>query len=139
MHIEKGQSPVRVLNFLAAVDGEFVPPVSSRVDLEEYAAKLSSNATNLFAVDGHNDIGHAAFYSNALTTKVGFVSSFAVKREYRGTGVGTALLDHVILICRNDGMNVVTLEVAETNLRAIEFYKGYGFSFQGRLMQLDIT
>jgi len=48
--------------------------------------------------------------------------------EYKGKGIGSALLDKVINYF--NGQNVY-LEVADYNTRAIDFYKNKGFEFTG--------
>ncbi len=52
----------------------------------------------------------------------------AVGREFRNMGIGSALMRRFITICKSEGMLSVRLEVRTKNLRAIEFYKKFGFN-----------
>ncbi len=52
----------------------------------------------------------------------------AVRSEFRNRGIGSALMKRFITICKSEGMLSVRLEVRTKNLRAIEFYKKFGFN-----------
>ncbi|NEZ03434.1 GNAT family N-acetyltransferase [Wenzhouxiangella sp. XN201] len=125
--IVQDQSAERILRFLSALDHDFTPPLSSRVNLDEYSRKLSRYAKNLFASTGNADVGHAAFYSNDIQERFAFISSIAVTEQYRGTSLASDLLDAVILECKLDGMQSICLEVAPCNAKAISFYQSFGF------------
>ncbi|RLF49810.1 MAG: ribosomal-protein-alanine N-acetyltransferase [Thermoplasmata archaeon] len=57
----------------------------------------------------------------------GRVLILVVKEGYRGKGIGRAILDKFITICKSIGVTTVTLEVRKSNKRAISFYQKYGF------------
>lgn len=52
----------------------------------------------------------------------------AVKREFRNAGIGSALMRRFITLCKSEGILSVRLEVRTKNLRAIEFYRKFGFN-----------
>ncbi|AGB05109.1 ribosomal-protein-alanine acetyltransferase [Aciduliprofundum sp. MAR08-339] len=52
----------------------------------------------------------------------------AVRSGFRNRGIGSALMKRFITICKSEGMLSVRLEVRTKNLRAIEFYKKFGFN-----------
>ena len=52
----------------------------------------------------------------------------AVKREHRGKGIGTALMKRFMNLCRAEGLMSIRLEVRTQNIKAIEFYKKFGFT-----------
>jgi len=58
----------------------------------------------------------------------GRVLMFAVDREHRRGGVGTALMDEFLRRARDRGLRRATLEVRVGNATAIRFYTRYGFS-----------
>ncbi len=58
----------------------------------------------------------------------GRVLMFAVDRAWRGTGVGTRLMDAFLDRCRARGFRRVTLEVRKSNVPAIRFYARYRYS-----------
>ena len=55
------------------------------------------------------------------------VEVLAVGEDERGSGIGTALLTSVIDTAREAGMRTVTLEVVDTNPRALALYERLGF------------
>jgi ribosomal protein S18 acetylase RimI-like enzyme len=56
------------------------------------------------------------------------VLMFAVDRLWRGTGVGTRLMDAFLERSRRRGFRRVTLEVRKSNVPAIRFYTRYRYS-----------
>lgn len=55
------------------------------------------------------------------------IMMFAVHPTYRGRGLGSELLDALILRCRMEGLRYITLEVREENQSSRKFYRGKGF------------
>jgi predicted GNAT family N-acyltransferase len=53
----------------------------------------------------------------------------AVRRPYRGRGVGRAIMEHLLQISKDQGVRVVTLN-AQTH--ALRFYEALGFEPYGR-------
>ena len=51
----------------------------------------------------------------------------AVLPEYRQRGIAYRLLDYAIKTSRGKGLEIVFLEVRESNLPAIKLYEAYGF------------
>ncbi len=58
----------------------------------------------------------------------GRVLMFAVDRNHRRTGVGSALMEEFMNRARSRGLRKATLEVRVGNATAIRFYTRYGFS-----------
>lgn len=56
-----------------------------------------------------------------------YFSSLFVIEEYRGKGIGTALLTKMMEILQEKKYNDCALLVKETNTEAVEFYAGQGF------------
>ncbi len=61
-----------------------------------------------------------------------YVTNVAVLPHYRGFGIGTRLTDSMMNFCRENGASFITLEVRESNSRAISVYKALGFSESGK-------
>jgi len=57
----------------------------------------------------------------------GCIAFYYMDREYRGRGLAVQLLGQATSIYRSLGRKTLRLRVAETNKRAISFYKKYGF------------
>ncbi len=102
-----------------------------RVKPEEMAKKFVSYGTVLEAVNEQDRIGFSAFYHNDREGKRAFLSMIAVSSEYEGKGYASRLLNEVESISASDGMEILELEVNESNLRAIDFYKKHGYRDAG--------
>jgi putative acetyltransferase len=57
----------------------------------------------------------------------------SVDREWRGRGVGSALLAEAFRWARWSGVEKVTLTVYPENERALALYRKFGFTEEGRL------
>lgn len=66
-----------------------------------------------------------------LTLDFGDITNIAVHPDYRREGLGSRLLSTIIDLCKERDIERVCLEVKETNLSAIEFYKKSGFIQDG--------
>ena len=56
-----------------------------------------------------------------------YIGSIAVAENYRGKGVGTQLLNAVNDFAKKNGFETIILDVVDTNPRAYELYKRYGY------------
>lgn len=54
-----------------------------------------------------------------------------VMKEYRSSGIGTALMDYAITWSRGHGIEKIVLDVFSTNTAALEFYRKSGFEVEG--------
>lgn len=127
MKVIASNDETRILAFLQANDDSFSPALSTKVNLKNYAKKLSSNAVNLFLLSENSfDAGHAAVYINNGDTS--FLSSFCLQKTEHGTGAALCLLNDVYRCCLNENSALLELEVDSSNTRAIRFYQKHGFS-----------
>lgn len=61
----------------------------------------------------------------------GSVLSFFVENDYRGKGIGKALLKKVISIAQNYEIEQLLLTVVAQNMDAVHLYEGIGFTVMG--------
>lgn len=59
------------------------------------------------------------------------VMNIVIKKIYRNQGVGTLLLNEIILLCKKFNLNSISLEVNEINSSAIHLYENFGFKKVG--------
>ena len=59
------------------------------------------------------------------------VMNIVIKKIYRNQGVGTLLLNEIILLCKKLNLNSISLEVNEINSSAIHLYENFGFKKVG--------
>lgn len=58
---------------------------------------------------------------------VAHITQFCIAPEYRGRGLGSALLQHTLHALRQAGFEAITLTVTESNDPAVRLYKSFGF------------
>lgn len=58
---------------------------------------------------------------------VATINSMYVKEEYRGLGIGNALIEEAILMSRRALVEILNLSVVTTNISAYSLYKKHGF------------
>lgn len=61
----------------------------------------------------------------------GDITNIAVHPDYRGTGVGNELLSSLINLCSDLNCSLINLEVRESNYKAQNLYKKFGFTVDG--------
>lgn len=103
---------------------------------EELIKTDTENIKNLFLVAVMNDqiVGFSRCEGNLLKRfahKVEF--GVCVLKDYWGYGIGTTLLKESITWADSNKTSKITLNVLETNDKAIELYKKFGFKIEGIL------
>lgn len=62
-----------------------------------------------------------------IPQKRAYLSFFAVKQEYRGRGIGSALIDYAEQCACESGITELTMQVERSNERARQLYERKGF------------
>ena len=119
---------LRLEEFLERTNAWMLRPLSERVAMPAFAAKLLGNGVVLVALDLElGECGIVALYCNDPIDRVGFISLLAVHPQCRGRGLGQDLLLRALTEMRDEGMTRVRLQVRESNRNAINFYLSRGF------------
>lgn len=105
------QAALKKLRELVFIQEQSVP-VEIEWDNED------ATAVHLLALDGQTPIACARILPR------GRIGRMAVLKSHRGTGIGMAILQHALKVCREMGMQQVSLS-AQTH--AIKFYERAGF------------
>ena len=58
-----------------------------------------------------------------------------ISKEYWGYGIGKVLIENILMHIDMVGIEKISLTVVQTNTKAIELYKTYGFVEEGLLMK----
>lgn len=130
-----------VIHYLC--DEDFIPKLSSRVNIGNYCNKLLSKADIISLHLNEKLVGVLAIYLNDFINKVAFISSVCILKEYRGLGFSKILLEKAFDISKEKKFLKIKLEVGKNNLPAITLYKNFGFKESENLsetiiMQYDI-
>ena len=117
-----------IIELMRQVDGEFLPPLSSKVDLDAYVDKIIGNALIFQVLENASFAGFIAVYCNDPTFETAFITMVAVSQAARGKGLAASLVRAVIEHCRRAGYNKLALEAYKSNTAAIKLYEKLGFS-----------
>jgi ribosomal protein S18 acetylase RimI-like enzyme len=102
------------------------PPIDLDARTAQFAASLDNT---LVAVAGDEPVGLLHLEPN----RHGFAElGMLVAREWRGRGVGSALLAAAIERARADGYHKLSLEVFPHNEAGVALYRKFGFVEEGR-------
>lgn len=129
---------------LRCCDALFVPPLSNRVAIDAYAAKIFVNAKRFEAWVNGKLVGLLAVYCNHPVAACAFVTSVSVLSEWQGRGLASGLMARSIDAMRRLGFTVIELEVKRNNAEAVALYKKHGFaegSYRGgsKIMTMALT
>ncbi len=117
---EQEKRAVYALRFDVFVNEQKVPP---EIELDEEDEK----ALHIIAEDSGVTVGCARLI---LHEGEGHVGRLAVKRSYRGQGVGTEICRFVIDYCKKHGYRKIWLN---SQIQAVDFYEKLGFEKEGDL------
>ncbi|MCS7121224.1 MAG: ribosomal protein S18-alanine N-acetyltransferase [Archaeoglobaceae archaeon] len=101
---------------------------SSRNPAYDVYIYLTFGSDFLVADIGGKIVGYIATMD--VDKNTGKIISFAVKKEFRGKGIGSTLLKRAIERLRTKGKKKILLEVRVSNLQAQRLYKKFGFRIE---------
>jgi ribosomal protein S18 acetylase RimI-like enzyme len=107
---------------------------SVRTFRKRFRSSWTNEEANLVAVHGDRVIGHLSVSreEHPVTRHVASLG-MAVAPEWRGRGVGSALMAEAIAWARTHGVEKLALSVYPDNQRALALYAKFGFVEEGRL------
>ena len=116
-----------ILNLLQKT-GDLLPePLSQRVDLTTFLAKIQKQAKIWVAVENAQPVGIIAYYANDLISRTAHLTFMGLLTNFQNRKIGTRLLEKMIEDCQQANFRRITLEVHPSNTRAIHLYGKHGF------------
>lgn len=115
---------------LHACDSAFVPPLSSRVAIDDYVRKIASRAVRFEAWAGEDLVGLVATYCDTPVRGNAFLTNVSVLPEWQGKGIASRLIETSRNHVRALGFSRIDLELAVTNQAAMSLYQRCGFTSQ---------
>jgi GNAT superfamily N-acetyltransferase len=116
--------------------------VITEEDLRRYGFGSQPKFRALIAEWGNDPAGYALFYST-YSTFVGrpglFLEDLFVRTQFRGRGIGKALLAQVATIADEENCYGVRWEVLDWNQPAIDFYQSLGAQFRDPWRSVSLT
>jgi len=114
-------------------DADFVPRLSDRVEVKDYAKKIACKATRCEAWSGGKLVGLVATYCNDQEKRIAYITSVSVLKEWTGKGIASKLISQCIEHVIASGMRQMVLEVGGENVSAIRLYEKRGFLAAGNV------
>ena len=114
---------------LMACDNSFIPLLSSRINIIDYAQKIYEKAITFEVWNKNELIGLIAAYFTQSKSGVAFITNVSVSKNYKGKGIASKLLSNCISYALNINYKEIKLEVNTENIPAITFYKKHHFSY----------
>lgn len=118
----------QIAALLRRCDAGFIPPLSTRVDLAVYAAKIASHALRLEAWQDFEPVALLAMYCNDVDSGSAYITSVSVAPGCARRGIASALLAECARRSRAAGMRRIALEVDANNAAALQLYRKHGFT-----------
>jgi ribosomal protein S18 acetylase RimI-like enzyme len=112
---------------LRLCDTDFVPALSARVQIPEYAEKLVSHAVRFEAWQHGILVGLIAAYCNDRENRGAYITSVSVLADLQHHGVGASLLRRCLEYLIDQEFTYVELQVDSRNDKAIRLYGRFGF------------
>ena len=120
-------SAAQIADHLRCCDADFMPPLSGRVEIGDYAKRIASKATRFEAWSGGTLVGLVAAYCNDHEKRIAYVTSVSVLRAWTSEGIAERLVGQCIENAKAAGMRQISLDVAQNNTHAIKLYEKSGF------------
>jgi len=126
---DKSFNKDKIVEILTHYDDYFIPKISYRKNLIDYAKKLSSNATFILAKNKNSIVGFAAFYFNPAP-QAAYLALIAVDNNFQGLGIGKSLIYKLIEYCTMHNSAGILLEMRAKNFKLLKFYHSMGFGIK---------
>ncbi|MDO8448285.1 MAG: GNAT family N-acetyltransferase [Rhodoferax sp.] len=120
-------SVAEIAEHLLCCDADFLPTLSARVEIRDYAQKIANKATRFEAWSTGTLVALVAAYCNDQETHIAHITSVSVLKAWTGRGIAASLINLCIENAKEAGMRQISLEVATTNIPAIKLYEKSGF------------
>ena len=112
---------------LAKCDKNFVPALSARMNIREYADKIKTLSVTFEAWHNGSLAGLLAAYVNDTTRKAAFITNVSVVTNMMGKGIASELLSRAVRYITEKNFKEIRLEVNKENQPAIRFYSKFNF------------
>ncbi|TCV90163.1 GNAT family N-acetyltransferase [Sulfurirhabdus autotrophica] len=120
-------SAAQIAEHLLCCDNDFVPPLSTHVNISAYSKKIATKAACLEAWSGNLLVGLLAVYCNDHDSGNAYITNLSLLSEWKSKGIATQLLDQCLEHVMHSGLRGINLEVETGNLPAIKLYEKKGF------------
>lgn len=120
-------SAAQIGRHLQLCDDGFIPPLSERVDIENYSRQLTEKAQRNEMWMGEDLVGLVAAYCNNWEKRVAFITNVSILPDWQRHGIASRLISYCIDQVRGLNFKRIELEVGLHNNTAIRLYQKHGF------------
>ncbi|MDP4120224.1 MAG: ribosomal protein S18-alanine N-acetyltransferase [Bacillota bacterium] len=92
---------------------------------EGFKSELQNDTAHFYVAEVFGKV--AGYIGAHFVCGEGYIANIAVSPNYRGLGIGSALLDCLVQFAKLQKLSFLTLEVRQSNIAAINLYKSFGF------------
>ncbi len=131
MEFNIGKLPFNeVRTFLFETDKEFQTPLSSKLNIDEYAFKLSHYSEFSYCNDESIIVGMISCYMNRPPNA--YISNVCVRSHYQNQGIFKQMFNNLVDALKSRGFTTIRLEVSDDNVIAQKAYTNMGFIYSNR-------
>lgn len=123
----KTATVMEILAHLKDCNNNFTPPLSERINLDEYSRKLHEKSVTFEAWEERCLAGLLAAYFNDSTGYSVFITNVSVLKDFMGSGIASELLRRCIGYAIKEKYREIKLEVNKENNHAIGLYRKFDF------------
>ena len=116
-----------IFTHLLECNENFKPPLTDRVNIEEYSRKILKKSITFEAWFEHSLIGLIAAYFNESPVLSVFITNVSVLKDFMNMGIASELLRNCISYAKKENMAEINLEVNKESINAIGLYRKFGF------------
>ena len=124
-------SNLDILQHLNNCDDNFIPKLSSKVNLKDYSNKIFENAVRIEAWISNDLIGLIAVYQIIIKQEL-FITNVSIEKKYSGNGIANQLMNQLLILFNSQDFNKIKLEVEINNKIAINLYTKYNFKLESQ-------
>lgn len=123
------------IRFMSEDDVEYVTEIENQLFSKPWTRQdfvnSMSDRHNIYVVaenEKHEVVGYCGIWG---VLDEGQITNVAVRPEDQGNGIGQQMLEELLRIGKNEGLQQYTLEVRKSNTKAIRLYEKLGFMEEG--------
>ncbi len=113
----------QIYEILNITSNDFIPPLSARVDICDYGAKIKSKAVCFEAWDDNRLIGLVACYYNNTETYEGYLTHISLLQTYCGKGIAKQLMANCMNYGIANSFKSIRLEASKKNKKSLMFWR----------------
>ena len=126
---------------LVRCDQAFVPRLSERVEIDDYARKIAERAERFEGWSHGALVGLVAAYCSDDEIGSAYITNVSVVPEYRHRGIASLLLAECVDFAHRQQLGRISLDVDRENVPAVVLYEAKGFSVasvSGQTIRMDL-